>query len=192
MFWTVPLSIIGSFSLYTQQTVYVIQVCWQLAELSFKENARKMGSFRQNTDTRHTQQTHLLTYLLTYLLIHSTVQSPSWEANRFTASQEIPRISRNPKVHYRTHKRPPPVSILGQPNPVHIPTTTLVASDLEKCMHLISVARNTTLLPVLNSLDHKCCTNRISSWGVYRIPLATLSSLFIHFLHWALRIHKNI
>ena len=49
------------------------------------------------------------------------VQSPSWEANWFAASQEIPRISQNPKVHYRTHKRPPPVSILGQPNPVHIP-----------------------------------------------------------------------
>jgi len=55
-----------------------------------------------------------------YLLTHSTVQSPSWEANRFAASQEIPRTSRNPKVHYRTHKRPPPVSILGPPNPVHI------------------------------------------------------------------------
>jgi len=48
------------------------------------------------------------------------VQSPSWEANWFAASQEIPRISRNQKVHYRTHKRPPPVSILSQPNPVHI------------------------------------------------------------------------
>jgi len=35
------------------------------------------------------------------------VQSPSWETNWFAASQEIPRISRNPKVHYRTHKRPP-------------------------------------------------------------------------------------
>ena len=44
------------------------------------------------------------------------LQSPTWEANWFAASQEIPRISRNPKVHYRTHKRPPPVSILGQPN----------------------------------------------------------------------------
>jgi len=47
------------------------------------------------------------------------VQSPSWEANWFAASQEIPRISRSPKVHYRTHKRPTPVSILGQLNPVH-------------------------------------------------------------------------
>ena len=48
-----------------------------------------------------------------YLLTYSMVQSPSWEANSFVASQEIPHISRNPKVHYRTHKRPPPISILG-------------------------------------------------------------------------------
>jgi hypothetical protein len=54
------------------------------------------------------------------------VQSPSWEANWFVASQEIPRISRNPKVHYRTHKPPPLVSILGQPNPVHKPTSHLL------------------------------------------------------------------
>ena len=54
------------------------------------------------------------------------VQSSSWEANWFAATQEIPRISRNPKVHYRTQKRPPPVSILGRPNPVHIPTSHLL------------------------------------------------------------------
>ena len=60
------------------------------------------------------------------LLTYSMVQSPSWEANWFAASQEIPRISRNPKVHYRTHKRPPPVSILDQPSPVHIPTSHLL------------------------------------------------------------------
>ena len=53
------------------------------------------------------------------------VQSPSLEANWFAASQEILRILWNPKVHYRTRKRPPPVRILGQPNPVHIPTSHL-------------------------------------------------------------------
>ena len=67
-----------------------------------------------------------LTDLLTYLLTYSMVQSPSWEVNLFAASQEIPRISQNPKVHYRSHKRPPPVSILGQPNPVHIPKSHLL------------------------------------------------------------------
>jgi len=62
--------------------------------------------------------------LHTYLLTYSMVQSPSLEANKFAASQEIPRISRNPKVHHRTHK--PPISILGPPNPVHIPTSYLL------------------------------------------------------------------
>jgi hypothetical protein len=49
-------------------------------------------------------------------------QSPSWEANRFVASQKIPCVLLKPKVHYRIHKCPPPVSLLSQPNPVHTPT----------------------------------------------------------------------
>ena len=96
--------------------------------LSFRPYARTpvyisavpTGSISVNFDTGNFYEE------LTYLLIYSMVQSPPWAANWFAASKEIPRISRNPKVHYRTHKRPPPVSILSQPNPVHILTSHLL------------------------------------------------------------------
>jgi len=57
------------------------------------------------------------------ILTYSMEQSPSWEANRFAASQEIPHILWNPKVHYCIHKCLPPVPILNQLNPVHTPTS---------------------------------------------------------------------
>ena len=75
--------------------------------------------------------------LLHNILTYSMVQSPSWAADWLAASQEIPRISRNPKVHYRTHKRPPPISILGHPNPVHYPNPTSWRSILILFMYNI-------------------------------------------------------
>jgi len=62
---------------------------------------------------------NLLTYLFTYFM----EQSPSWEANQFSGSQETPRILWNPKAHYPIHKCPPPFPILNQLDPVHIPTS---------------------------------------------------------------------
>ena len=59
--------------------------------------------------------------LLTYLLTHSMEHSPAWKANQFSASQEIPHILWNPKVHYCIHKYLPPVPILCQLDPVHTP-----------------------------------------------------------------------
>ena len=47
-------------------------------------------------------------------------QSPSREANRFSPSQEIPRILWNTKVHYSFHKCPSTVFILSQLDPIHV------------------------------------------------------------------------
>jgi hypothetical protein len=78
---------------------------------------------------------------LTYLLTYSIEQSPSWAANRFAASQQILYILYNPKVHYRIHKCPPPVSILSQLNPVHTPTS-----------HFLKIHLNITL-PLYRSIS---------------------------------------
>jgi len=51
------------------------------------------------------------------LLTYSMKQSPSWKANHFADSQEIPRILWNPNVYYCIHKCPPTVPILSQLDP---------------------------------------------------------------------------
>jgi len=97
--------------------------CWAIITCNTScKNVPNSGFLLWGKKYRHRNCEPVVMILPTY----STVQSPSWEANWFAASQEIPRISQNKKVHYRTHKHPPPVTNLDQPNPVHIPTSHLL------------------------------------------------------------------
>ena len=70
-----------------------------------------------------TVETCLLACLFTYLLTYFIEQPPSWEADRFSADQGIPRILWNPKVHYHLYKFPSPVPVLSQIDPVHTSTS---------------------------------------------------------------------
>ena len=74
-------------------------------------------------------------------------RSLSSEADQFSASQEIPCILQNLKVHNHIHTCPPPVPILSQFDPVHTPTSYILK------IHLITVFPSMPESPKVVSLS---------------------------------------
>jgi hypothetical protein len=100
----------------------VCYIALQKRYLFLYQSVRHWQEDRENRTVRNFMVSALNQYC--YLRTYSMEQSPSWGANRLSASQEIPHILWNPKVHYRIHKSPLPVPFLSQLDPVQTPYPT--------------------------------------------------------------------
>jgi len=138
----------------------------------------------------------LYSYCVTYLIAYSMWQSRSGEDNRFSASQEIPHILWNPKVHYRIQKCPPPVPILSQITPVD----TLHPTSWRSILILPSTPRSSkwflflrfptkTLYTHLLSPIHSTCPAHLIllnliTWIIFGEKYRSFSSSLMYFFHY--------
>jgi hypothetical protein len=108
-------------------------------------------------------------------------QSPSWEADSHSASQEIPLLLWSLKVLYRVYKSSSPVPILSHENPVHTfpPYFPKISSNI-----LPSASRSPKWsLPLRFSdqnfvLPHSCPTSLILLYLMSLIPFSAAYKLW--------------
>ena len=125
--------------------------------------------------------------------------SPSWEANRPSASQKFPRILWNLKVHCHIQKCPPTVPILSHLDPVHSPTSHFLKIHLNILLSSMPGSPQWSLslsFPHQNpvhtsplSLTHYMPHQSHSSWFYHlknigwRVQYKSLSSIICSVLH---------
>jgi len=116
-------------------------------------------------------------------------QSPSWEANSHSSSQEIPHLLWDMKVHYRVCKSPPLARILSQMHPVHtLPPVSLRSILILSChlrldlpSGLFPLDFQTEILPAF-LISYVCCMLRPSPhtnntwWRVQVMKLLIMQS----------------
>jgi hypothetical protein len=130
-------------------------------------------------------------------------QIPAWEANQFSASQEIPRILWNLKVHYRIHKCPLPVRFLSQLDPVHVPTCHFLKIHLNVTFSSTPGSSKWFLSfkfptkPLYALLPHTCYMPRPSHLDfiihvIFGEEYGSLSSSLCSFLHSPSLLDPNI
>ena len=116
-------------------------------------------------------------------------QSPSSEANLFSASQEISRILWKPKVHYRIHKGPPLVPVPSQLDPVHTRTSHFLITHLHNILPCTPLVFTVVIFPQVS--PSKLCI-RLSYPHTCYMPRSSHSSRFCHpsNIEWGVQITK--